>query len=179
MSAKKYVNSLSLRNQAGRGLWSLCWALFFLPSPRIPGFWAWRRMILRLFGAKIGNGAKIYPTARIWAPWNLRMGDHSLIGPHCDIYNVAMVALGSEAWVSQYSFLCSASHDTQDRERRLVSAPIEIGDGAWVAADAFIGPGIKVGKRAVVGARASVFHDVAPRSIVGGNPAKPISRVKV
>ena len=55
-------------------------------------------------------------------------------------------------------------------------APITIGDRAWVAADAFVGMGVTIGEGAVVGARAAVFKDVEPWTVVGGNPAKFIKK---
>lgn len=58
----------------------------------------------------------------------------------------------------------------------LTTAPITIGRAAWVAADVFIGPGVTVGERAVVGARASVFRNVDPWTVVGGNPARLIRK---
>src|SRR5574341_424434 len=100
------------------------------------------------------------------------MGDHSCLSHHVDCYCVAKVRIGAHATVSQYSYLCSAGHDIEDPQMRLVAAPITIGDGAWVAADVFLAPGVSIGEGAVVGARSSVFNDVDPWTVVVGNPAR-------
>jgi putative colanic acid biosynthesis acetyltransferase WcaF len=128
-----------------------------------------------LFGAKVGKGVLVYPSASIWAPWNLVLKDFSQVGPHTDIYCVDKIILEENAWISQYSYLCTASHAINDPGKKLIMRPIHIGRNAWIAADAFIGPGVNVGEEAVVGARASVFKDVKPWSVVGGNPAKVIN----
>lgn len=133
-------------------------------------------MLLRLFGAKIGKGAHPHPSARIWAPWNLEMGDHSCLGFHTDCYCVAKIRIGNHATVSQYSYLCAASHDIEKPDMPLMMAPIMIGDGAWVAADVFVGPGVTVGEGAVVGARASILRDVEPWTVVAGNPARVLRK---
>jgi putative colanic acid biosynthesis acetyltransferase WcaF len=160
----------SFRNKAGRVLWGFAWALLYRPTPKI--FHGWRRFLLRLFGARIGRGVHVYQSARIWAPWNLEMGDHSCLSHDVDCYCVAPIRIGPHATVSQYSYLCAASHDFEDPLMPLVTAPITIGNGAWVAADVFVGPGVKVGEGAVVGARSSVFSDVEPWTVVAGNPAR-------
>jgi putative colanic acid biosynthesis acetyltransferase WcaF len=170
----KERHPLGLGNKAARAAWGLVYALLFRFSPRFPGFWAWRRLLLRCFGATVGRGVMVYPSARIWAPWHLTLGDHSLVGADCDIYCVAQVTLDPGAWVSQYSYLCTASHDFRDPGRPMTCKPIHVGADAWVAADAFIGPGVNVGSGAIVGARSSVFKDVRPGTVVGGNPARPL-----
>lgn len=164
------TSPFSRRQQLARAVWEVVWRVFFRSSPR----WlhGWRRWLLRMFGARIGRGARIYPTARIWAPWQLELGDFSCVGPEVDCYCVAPIRLGSHAVVSQYSYLCSASHDIGLPNLPLVMAPIVIGEGAWVAADVFVGMGVTIGAGAVVGARASVFKEVAPWTVVGGNPAR-------
>lgn len=167
-------SSLSLRNRIGRALWGVVWAILFRPSPRI--LHGWRRALLRLFGAKIGRGARVYPSAQVWAPWQLEMGDFSCLGPKVDCYCVAPIRIEAHAVVSQYSHLCSASHDFERADFPLLTRPIVIGEGAWVAADAFVGMGVTVGAGAVVGARASVFKDVEPWTVVGGNPARFIKK---
>lgn len=133
----------------------------------------WRRMLLRLFGARIEAHAHPYPRARIWAPWNLHMGAHSCLADDVDCYCVAPIKLGSHATVSQYSYLCSASHDYRDPAMPLVTAPIIIADEAWVAADVFVGPGVHIGEGAVVGARSTVIGDIPAWTFAAGTPAQP------
>ena len=165
---------ISRANKLARAAWNLVWLLLYRPSP-IP-FHAWRRFLLRLFGARIGKGTHPYPSARIWAPWNLVMHEHSCLSHFVDCYCVDRIELGAHATVSQYSYLCTASHDFRKRGMPLVTGPIVIGQNAWVAADAFIGPGVEIGEGAVVGARSSVFKDIAPWRVVAGSPAREIGQ---
>ena len=160
----------STANKVGRVLWAIAWALLFRPSPRL--CYGWRRMLLRLFGARIGRGVRVDNTVRIWAPWNLRICDYSAIGHSVDCYCLAPITIGRHSIVSQYCFLCTGSHDYTQPHFPVCSAPIEIGDGVWVAADVFVGPGVTIGDGAVVGARSSVFKAVKPGTVVAGNPAR-------
>ena len=162
----------STRNKIGRLLWGGVYFAFFRPSPRL--LYRWRNWLLRLFGATVGTGAKVMPSARIWAPWNLVLGDFSCISHSVDCYSVDRISIGSHVTISQYSFLCAASHDITSTDMKLISAPIVIGDGAWVCAGAFVGMGINIGEGAVVGAMAVVTRDVPAWFIVGGNPARKI-----
>lgn len=165
-----YRNRLGLANRLGRVVWGVVWLLFFRPSP-IP-LHGWRRMLLRCFGARIGPGVHVYPSAKVWAPWNLEMGAHSCLSHHVDCYSVDKIRIGENVTVSQYAYLCAATHDIEDRQLELVTAPIRIEPSAWICAGAFIGPGRTIGEGAVVGARAAVFRDVEPWTVVGGNPAR-------
>jgi putative colanic acid biosynthesis acetyltransferase WcaF len=157
-----------------RAIWGVVYFLMFRPSPKV--MHGWRSLLLRIFGARVGRSAHFYPSCKIWAPWNLVMGDHACLGPHVDCYNVARIELGEHATVSQYSYLCGATHDYTKLMMPLVPKPIRIGARAWVAADAFVGPGITVGEGAVVGARACVVRDVPAWTVVAGNPARVIKR---
>lgn len=130
--------------------------------------------MLELFGARMGSDTKVYPSARIWAPWNLSMSAGACLGPSVNCYNVASVEVGIEATVSEGSFLCTASHAIHQPDFPLTSAPIRIGDGAVIFAEAFVGPGVTVAEGAVVGARAVVFRDVGAYRIVVGNPGRDI-----
>jgi putative colanic acid biosynthesis acetyltransferase WcaF len=130
--------------------------------------------LLRLFGARIGKGVHAYPSSRIWAPWNLQMADHSCLGDYVDCYCVDQISLGEHAVVSQYSYLCTGSHDYTHSNMPLTTAPIVIGARAWVAADVFVGPGVVVGEGAVIGARATVIRDIDPWVVAVGNPARKI-----
>jgi len=132
----------------------------------------WRCFLLRLFGAKIGKGVHPYPTAKIWAPWNLQMDDHSCLADDVDCYCVARISIGAHSTVSQYSYLCGASHDYQQLQMPLITAPIEIGNHVWVAADVFIGPGVNIADGAVVAARSTVVKNVEAWTVVAGTPAR-------
>jgi len=167
----------SLGNKLGRILWGIVWLILYRPSPKPAHFW--RRFLLRLFGGRIGRHAYPHASARIWAPWNLAMGDYSCLSHHVDCYCVAPIRIGDHATVSQYSYLCTASHDIEAPDMPLVTAPISIGDGAWIAADVFVGPGVAIGDGAVVGVRSNVLKDVEAWTIVAGNPAKFIRRREV
>jgi putative colanic acid biosynthesis acetyltransferase WcaF len=169
-----YQNRLSRGNRVARFLWGWVYRLLFRPSPQF--FYAWRRMLLRTFGAKIGHGAIVHPSVRIWAPWNLEMDDHACLAFGVDCYCVDKVSLGRRATVSQDAFLCTASHDIHDPATPLVTRPIRIAEGAWVFARAFIGPGVTLGEGAVAAACAVVVKDVEPWTVVGGNPAKVIGK---
>ncbi|RFF29578.1 putative colanic acid biosynthesis acetyltransferase [Wenzhouxiangella sediminis] len=168
---------ISTRNRAARVVWQLVWLLLFRPTPRV--MHKWRQFLLRLFGARIAGPSYVYPSARIWAPWNLELGEHATIGENVDCYSVAKIRIGAYSTVSQYSFLCSASHDFRDPailrgpEMPLVAAPITIGERAWVTADVFVAPGVTIGDGAVILARSTVVEDVPAWTVMGGNPAAP------
>jgi len=160
---------ITQQNRALRMLWNLIQATLYRHSPTV--LHGWRCWLLRCFGANIQEGAHPYPKARIWAPWNLTMQSHSCLADDVDCYCVAAISVGAHATVSQYSYLCSASHDYRDRAMPLVVAPIVIEAEAWIAADVFVGPGVRIGEGAVVGARSTVMHDVEPWSVVAGPTA--------
>ncbi len=166
------VDSPSLRNKVWRALWKIAWLIFFRPSPR--PFHIWRCTLLRIFGANIGKNVRIYQSARIWAPWNLEMGDNSCLGDYVDCYCVDKIIIHAHATVSQYCFVCTASHDYSDCAMPLVTAPISIGKHAWITADVFIAPGVSIGEGSVILARSSVFQNIEPWIVAAGNPAKPI-----
>jgi len=128
----------SMGNKILRQLWGLVWLLFFRPSP-----WFWhapRRLLLRLFGARIGRGVKIMPSVHVWAPWNLVLGDHASVGEAVDLYTVAPIEIGAHATVSKRAFLCTATHEIDHPNMPMVSVPIRVGDGAWVCAEALVLP---------------------------------------
>lgn len=104
------------------------------------------------------------------------MEEYGCIGFDVDCYCVAPISIGAHAMVSQYSFLCTASHDIESPHLSLIASPISIGREAWVCADVFVGPGVSVGEGAVLAARSSVFKDVAPWTVVGGTPASFLKR---
>lgn len=163
--------TITSNNKIRRLVWSGVNALFFRWTLR--NAFAWRRLVLNTFGAKISKGARVYSTARIWAPWNLRMEENATLGDYVDCYNVAPITLKSSAVVSQYSNLCTATHDFDVEDHPLMIAPINVESNAWVAADCFIAPGVTIGRGSVVLARSTVLKDTDPWWVYGGYPAGP------
>ncbi len=146
--------------------------MLFRPSPR--PFHAWRAALLRLFGAKIGRGVHVYPRAREWAQWKLEMGDESGVADDAILYSMAPIVLGRRVVVSQGAHLCAGTHDFEDPGFPLVAKPIRVGDRAWIAAEAFVHPGVTIGEGAVIGARSVVTGDMPAWTVCAGHPCKPI-----
>jgi putative colanic acid biosynthesis acetyltransferase WcaF len=169
IAANRARRKWTRKEQAGRLLWALAHPLFaWSPRP----LWGWRRALLRLFGARIGREVHVYPSVRVAVPWNLKIGDQSAVGDRAILYSLGPITLGERVTVSQGAHLCAGSHDHRDPAMPLLKLPIVVEREAWVCADAFIGPGVKVGARTIVGARCVVMHDVAPGAIMIGNPAR-------
>ena len=164
----------SLRSRLARGLWGVVYLLLFRPSPR-PAH-AWRALLLRCFGARLGAHCHIYAGARIWAPWNLQCADVVAIADGAEIYNEAMISIGSHATISQQAYLCSASHDPHDPKFTMLSAPITVGAKAWICARATVMPGVTVGEGAVLALGAVATRDLDPWTIYGGLPARPLGQ---
>ena len=168
-SARKYSSKeFYLRILWGGARWLFRW------SPR-PCF-GFRNWLLRVFGARVGKQVHIYPSACIYFPWNLEIGDYSSIGEWTLVYNLGKISIGERSTVSHRVHLCAGTHDYRDPLLPLLKTPIFIGDEVWVCADAFIGPGVTIGTSAVVGAASSVFANVSSWNVVGGNPARFIKK---
>ena len=175
MEVRPYKNQLGLKNKCLRAIWWGVYILFFRFTPN-PFFWNWRAFILRCFGASVGKHCKIRASASFWAPWNLQLEDFVSIGQKAQIYSVDKIIIKTKVCISQGAYLCTASHEITNKENPLITAPIVINSLSWIASDTFIGMGVTIGEGAVVGARAAVFKDVEPWTVVGGNPAKFIKK---
>jgi putative colanic acid biosynthesis acetyltransferase WcaF len=176
VSANRRAQKWNKSEQLGRILWACFYPLFrFSPRP----FWFWRTALLRFFGARIGKDVHIYPTVIISIPWNIELGDQSAVGDRVILYALGQITIKARTTVSQGSHLCAGTHDYTQHDRPLLKPPIIIEEDVWVAADAFIGPGVTVGKGAIVGARSVVIKNVDAKSIVGGNPARTIKKIVV
>lgn len=173
IEANRQAQKWSRREQIGRLLWAIATPLFrFSPRP----LWGWRRVILRSFNATVGRDVHVYPTVRITIPWNLTLQDGCAVGNHAILYALGPIKIGERATVSQYAHLCAGSHDWRDPSMPLLKPPITIGNDVWICADAYIGPGVSVEQRSIIGARAVITKDVSANSIMAGNPARLIGK---
>ena len=139
----------------------------------------WRRFLLRLFGARISPTARIYGSARIWYPPNLVMDAYSVMGWDVICYCQDRIVIQEFATVSQRAHLCAGTHDIDDPNLQLITRPIVIEKHAWVAADAFVGPGVTLKEGAVLGARGVAFKDLDSWTVYAGNPAKSLRSRRV
>ncbi|MEP7221304.1 MAG: putative colanic acid biosynthesis acetyltransferase [Novosphingobium sp.] len=161
--------SFSLGNRALRAVWIMAWLVLARFTP--PPLHGWRRLVLRWFGASVGRGARVHGSAVIWLPGNLDLGENALIGPGARIYNQGRITIGAWTVISQRAHLCASTHDISDPHFQLVCKPIEIGAGCWVAAEAFVGPGVQMADGAVLSARGALFSDAEAGGVYAGNPA--------
>jgi putative colanic acid biosynthesis acetyltransferase WcaF len=152
-------------------LWWLVQAIVFPLTPH--PFNHIRRWLLRLFGARIGRGVIVRPTARFTYPWKVEIGDWSWIGDDVVFYSLDRISIGKHCVISQKSYLCTGTHDPQDPAFRLITASVIIHDGAWIAADCFLSPGVEIGANALIGARSSVFKNMPAGFVCMGNPCVP------
>ncbi|MBD1909693.1 MULTISPECIES: hormogonium polysaccharide biosynthesis acetyltransferase HpsU [unclassified Leptolyngbya] len=152
-------------------LWWLLQGTLFPLTPH--SFHAPRCFLLRLFGAKIGKGVVIRPTARFTYPWKISIGNYSWVGDDVVFYSLDTIEVGEHCVISQKSYLCTGSHDIHDPAFGLKLGAIMIGNGAWIATDCFIAPNIKIGANAVIGARSSVFRSMPAQYICWGSPCMP------
>jgi putative colanic acid biosynthesis acetyltransferase WcaF len=164
--------AFTLGNRLRRGFWNVIYYLLFFPSPR--PLHAWRRFILRRFGADVARGCHIYPKAVIWAPWNLSMGEGASIANGAEVYNPSAIRIDDYAVISQGAYLCGASHDYRQWSFPLVSGPITIGKHAWIAARAIVQMGIVIGDGCVIGAGSVVTKNMPPWTVCAGNPCHVI-----
>lgn len=169
---QRNVSPWTRNEQIKRLLWAMVHAFLFRPS--FHNWYGFRAWLLKRFGAKLGSNVRIRRTVKIEIPWNLTIGDNVSIGDEAILYSLGPITIGDRSFLSQYAHLCAGTHDHEDPNYPLLRPPIVIGADCWIAADAFVGPGVTIGNRSVVGARSSVFTDLPEGMICVGNPAKPV-----
>ncbi len=155
-------------------LWWLVQDTLFRLSPQF--MYSWRRFLLRCFGAKIGKNVIIRPTVRVTFPWKIEIGDNSWIGDEVVLYSLGKIKIGTNAVVSQRSYLCTGSHDYESENFDITAESITIKDEVWLATDVFVAPGVTIGEGAVIGARSSVFKDIEGGYVYAGTPARRVKK---
>ena len=132
--------------------------------------------MLRAFGAQISMSASIHPSAKIDFPWRLTMGDRSSLGKKAWAYCLNDITVGDNSCIGDDVYLLTGSHDITSPNFQLVTKPITIGDGVWVATGSTVLPGITLGDMTVVGASSVVVKSTEDNDVIGGNPAKFIKK---
>ncbi|HEY0784697.1 MAG TPA: WcaF family extracellular polysaccharide biosynthesis acetyltransferase [Acidobacteriaceae bacterium] len=166
----------------GRSLaWQVAWFLLGLPVLRsgiLPSS-ALRVAMLRLFGARIGTGVVIKQRVNIKYPWHLAVGDDTWIGEDCWIDNLTLVSIGSNACLSQGSYVCTGNHDWSDPHFGLKVAAVHLEEGAWLGAKAMLLPGVTMGRCSVATAGSVVTRSLPAYEIHSGNPARFVKKREI
>lgn len=165
--------SFSFSNRIMRVVWSVVYLMFFKYSPK--PLHAWRALLLRCFGAKVGRAVHVYPRVTIWAPWNLELHDECGIANGVELYSQGKITVGKRAVISQGSYICTGTHDYTLKGFPLYTKPIVIKENAWVAAQVFVHPGVIIGEGTVIGARSVVTKDMPDWMVCAGFPCKPLT----
>lgn len=152
-------------------LWWVVRSLLFAPWFPIPSLI--KVVALRAFGAKVGRGVVIRSRVNITFPWSLTIGDHVWIADEVMILSLAPVTIGSHVVISNRAFLCTGSHRFRSENFDLITKPITIGNGCWIASNVFVAPGITLGDNTFCAAGAVVLKDAGPDVVLIGNPAIP------
>lgn len=159
----------SLREKIARLAWGFTQATLFRCS--FHNWYAFRRALLRLYGARLHDTANVRRTVLVECPWNLAVGAESSIGDRAILYCLGPVTIGARVTVSQGAHLCAGTHDSRRAAMPLLRPPIDIENDVWIAADAFVGPKVRIKEGAILGARAVALADLEAWSIYLGNPA--------
>src|SRR4051812_48012883 len=170
--ADAFSSPWTLRLRLKLLLWQIIRYTLFHPTPKFLS--DWRVLLLKCFGARVSGKPFVASSAVVKMPWNLTLEDRACLGEHAEAYSLGPITLRARCTIAQHAYLCAGTHDLADPRLPLVVGPIDIGEDVFVGVRALVLPGILVGAGAVIGAGAVVTKDVAPWTIVGGNPAKPI-----
>lgn len=135
-----------------------------------------KRVLLKLFGAKIGKGLVIKNNVIIKSPWNLTVGDNCWIGENVWIDNLDKVEIGSNVCISQGALLITGNHDYTKSSFPYRNAPITVEDGAWIGANATVTAGVTIARNCVITVGSVVTKSTEPDMIYQGNPAKAIRK---
>ena len=155
-------------------LWWIVQGTLFKYS--IHNMYRWRAFLIRIFGAKIGKEVKIRSSAKFTYPWKVSIDDYSWVGDNVQFYSLDEIYIGSNCVISQESYLCTGSHNIKDPHFGLITKPIVIKDGSWVASDVFVYPGVTINEMAVVAARSTVIKDIPANEVHAGSPAKYVKK---
>ena len=151
---------------------------YFLGDPLVRSRWlffsGFKVWVLRCFGAQIGQQVRIKPSVSVKFPWQLTIGDYVWIGENAWFDNLAPITLESHVCLSQDVYLCTGNHDWTHPDFKLITGPIHIEQGSWIAARSVIGPGVTVGQGAVLTLGSVTGRSLQPMTIYAGNPAQPI-----
>lgn len=159
-------------NPVKRFLWYFVNLTIF--KSRMFPIYGFKRSVLRLFGAKIGNGVVIKPAVNIKHPWLLEIGEYSWIGEEVWIDNLSPVKIGAHCCLSQGALLLTGNHDYKSSSFDLITKEITLEDGVWIGAKSIVTGGVTCCSHSILSIGSSTSQDLEAYSIYRGNPAEKL-----
>lgn len=146
------------------------WLIIFYPivSSSFPGSY-WRKIILIIFGSKIGKGVRLNSRLRVKMPWRLRIGNYCWIGEETWIDNLDIINISNNVCISQGVYFCTGNHNYKKEGFDLIHKKINIESDVWIGAKSIIAPGKKIGKSSVITIGSIVNQDVPENTILKNN----------
>lgn len=171
------TNSMPMNCKLKNMVWKMInFTVFRFTPPFFTIFRKFRVMLLKIFGADIDWNVSVHPLANIDYPWNLVMRNKSSLGERCWVYAMDCISIDEFTCIGKDVYLLTGSHDIERNTFDLITKPIVIGKGCWIATASTILPGITIGDYSVVAASAVVCKNIMSYCVVGGNPAKFIKK---
>lgn len=134
-----------------------------------------RARLLHRLGARVGAGVSVRSGLLVLERFDFTLGDGVFIGNQCVFDCSAPIHVGTNVFMASGVILVTGTHAIGPHDLRagaFTPRGVIIGDGCWIGTRVILLPGVRIGAGAVVGAGSVVTRDVAPDTVVAGNPAR-------
>ena len=141
---------------------------------------AGRERLLRDLLGSVGEGTVIRPPFRCDYGYQTHVGARTFANWGLVALDVGRITIGDDVQIGPNVQLLTATHPVEAAPRRAKwegSAPIAIGDNAWLGGGVIVCPGVTIGENTVVGAGAVVVRDLPANVVAVGNPARIVRRL--
>ena len=131
-----------------------------------------------LFEGKFPNNSYIMRPMQLDFPKHISIGENVFINHHFTCMGAGGITIGSGCYIGPNVTIVTTNHDLNNLAV-LKCKNVNIGKNVWFGANVLVLPGITVGDNSVLAGGAVITKDVAPNTIVGGNPAKVLKTIEI
>ena len=165
--------------RGGKYLIRAFFCFIILPIVMFLPFHFIRRIVVRMYGVRLGKGTSILRNVTLLHPSGIRIGNNSVVNSKCLLDGRGgKLIIGDNVDIARETNIWTQEHDPNDDYHKGKGGSVTIEDYVWIASRVTILPNLRIGKGAVVASGAVVTKDVPPMTIVGGVPARIIGQRK-